>query len=101
MEIADGVGFRSGFGNVIALRHGGEVTLFDTGNPLRRGPAPRRAAASVDRRAGDLGDLLPRAHRPRPRASARFDAEADTRGTARADGGGARGRSPSASSATC
>ncbi|MEU4406081.1 alkyl sulfatase dimerization domain-containing protein [Streptosporangium sp. NPDC023963] len=34
VEIVDGVGFRSGFGNVIALRHGGEVTLFDTGNPF-------------------------------------------------------------------
>ncbi|MET8045989.1 alkyl sulfatase dimerization domain-containing protein [Streptosporangium sp. NPDC005286] len=34
VEVVDGVGFRSGFGNVIALRQGGEVTLFDTGNPF-------------------------------------------------------------------
>ncbi|GAA3022364.1 alkyl sulfatase dimerization domain-containing protein [Streptosporangium longisporum] len=33
-EVADGVGFRNGFGNTIALRQDGEVTLFDTGSPF-------------------------------------------------------------------
>ncbi|MFI0350837.1 alkyl sulfatase dimerization domain-containing protein [Actinomadura sp. 9N407] len=32
-EVAEGVGWRPGFGNVIPLRDGGELALFDTGNP--------------------------------------------------------------------
>jgi alkyl sulfatase BDS1-like metallo-beta-lactamase superfamily hydrolase len=37
LDIADGVGFRSGFGNVIAFRGDGELVLFDTGNPFDAG----------------------------------------------------------------
>lgn len=34
----DGVGWYPGFGNVITFRTGGEILLFDTGNPLTAGP---------------------------------------------------------------
>lgn len=32
VEIADGVGWKAGFGNVVAFRAGGELILFDTGS---------------------------------------------------------------------
>ncbi|WP_331730693.1 MBL fold metallo-hydrolase (plasmid) [Kitasatospora sp. NBC_00070] len=34
LEVADGVGWYPGFGNVMVFRTGGEVVLFDTGNPF-------------------------------------------------------------------
>jgi alkyl sulfatase BDS1-like metallo-beta-lactamase superfamily hydrolase len=34
LDVADGVGFHPGFGNVIAFRAGGELVLFDSGNPM-------------------------------------------------------------------
>ncbi len=34
LDVTDGVGWYPGFGNVITFRAGGEVILFDTGNPL-------------------------------------------------------------------
>lgn len=34
LGVTDGVGWYPGFGNVITFRAGGEVILFDTGNPL-------------------------------------------------------------------
>jgi alkyl sulfatase BDS1-like metallo-beta-lactamase superfamily hydrolase len=37
VEVVDGVGWYPGFGNVVVFRTGGEVILFDTGNPLGAG----------------------------------------------------------------
>ena len=34
LDVAEGVGFHPGFGNVIAFRAGGELVLFDSGNPM-------------------------------------------------------------------
>ncbi|MBN1095070.1 MBL fold metallo-hydrolase [Blastococcus sp. TML/C7B] len=34
LDVADGVGFHPGFGNVITFKAGGEVLLFDSGNPM-------------------------------------------------------------------
>ena len=34
LDVADGVGFHPGFGNVITFRAGGELVLFDSGNPM-------------------------------------------------------------------
>jgi len=34
LDVADGVGFHPGFGNVITFQAGGELVLFDSGNPM-------------------------------------------------------------------
>ena len=34
LDVADGVGFHPGFGNVITFKAGGELVLFDSGNPM-------------------------------------------------------------------
>ncbi|WP_137161723.1 alkyl sulfatase dimerization domain-containing protein [Blastococcus sp. CCUG 61487] len=34
LDVTDGVGFHAGFGNVVTFRAGGELVLFDSGNPL-------------------------------------------------------------------
>jgi alkyl sulfatase BDS1-like metallo-beta-lactamase superfamily hydrolase len=34
LDVTDGVGFQPGFGNVVTFRAGGELILFDSGNPL-------------------------------------------------------------------
>ncbi|SDF18916.1 Metallo-beta-lactamase superfamily protein [Blastococcus fimeti] len=34
LDVADGVGFHPGFGNVITFRANGELILFDSGNPM-------------------------------------------------------------------
>lgn len=38
LDVTDGVGWYPGFGNVITFRTGGEIVLFDTGNPLAAEP---------------------------------------------------------------
>ncbi|WP_067174395.1 alkyl sulfatase dimerization domain-containing protein [Microtetraspora niveoalba] len=76
VEVADGVGFRSGFGNTIALREGGEVMLFDTGNPFDADRLHAELRAWTDEPVTTV--IYSHGHIDHVSGVGPFDAEADT-----------------------
>ena len=52
LDVADGVGFHPGFGNVITFKAGGELVLFDSGNPMGA-PGPALGHPAVEPGPGE------------------------------------------------
>ncbi|MFB4313885.1 alkyl sulfatase dimerization domain-containing protein [Actinomadura sp. 21ATH] len=80
-EVADGVGWRPGFGNVITLRGGGELALFDTGNPADAGKLHADVRAWTD--APLTTAIYSHGHIDHVFGVGPFDAEADAAGRRR------------------
>ncbi|WP_433218648.1 alkyl sulfatase dimerization domain-containing protein [Microtetraspora malaysiensis] len=81
VEVADGVGFRSGFGNTIAIREGGKVALFDTGNPFDADRLHAELRAWTDEPVTTV--IYSHGHIDHVSGVGPFDAEADAAGRPR------------------